>query len=275
MFVLATNMLNDCSGKIALVTGAGTGIGRSCAMALAEAGAAVVVSDIDAGTAAETAALITKNGGKARGLGQDVTDEGVWQEVIAGIADEEDGLNVLVNNAGIAIGVAVTEMSLADWQRQNAVNLDGVFLGTKHAIPLMAQSGGGSIINISSVAGLIGAGGLAGYCATKGGVRLFTKAVAIECAAGDTNIRVNSVHPGIIDTDIWGKEISGIAQGQPELMVEGANRINIEAFTDTLVPGGRVGQPEEIAQGVVFLASDASSYMSGTELVIDHAQTAG
>ena len=275
MFALATNMLNDCSGKIALVTGAGTGIGRSCAMALAEAGAAVVVSDIDAGTAAETAALITKNGGKARGLGQDVTDEGVWQEVIAGIADEEDGLNVLVNNAGIAIGVAVTEMSLADWQRQNAVNLDGVFLGTKHAIPLMAQSGGGSIINISSVAGLIGAGGLAGYCATKGGVRLFTKAVAIECAAGDTNIRVNSVHPGIIDTDIWGKEISGIAQGQPELMVEGANRINIEAFTDTLVPGGRVGQPEEIAQGVVFLASDASSYMSGTELVIDHAQTAG
>ena len=275
MFALATNMLNDCSGKIALVTGAGTGIGRSCAMALAEAGAAVVVSDIDAGTAVETAALITKNGGKARGLGQDVTDEGVWQEVIAGIADEEDGLNVLVNNAGIAIGVAVTEMSLADWQRQNAVNLDGVFLGTKHAIPLMAQSGGGSIINISSVAGLIGAGGLAGYCATKGGVRLFTKAVAIECAAGDTNIRVNSVHPGIIDTDIWGKEISGIAQGQPELMVEGANRINIEAFTDTLVPGGRVGQPEEIAQGVVFLASDASSYMSGTELVIDHAQTAG
>ncbi|MEC8176241.1 MAG: SDR family NAD(P)-dependent oxidoreductase [Pseudomonadota bacterium] len=268
-------MLNDCSGKIALITGAGTGIGRSCAKALAEAGAVVVVSDIDAGSAAETAALISKNGGKARGLGQDVTDEGVWEEVITGIADEEGGLNVLVNNAGIAIGVAVTEMSLADWQRQNAVNLDGVFLGTKHAIPLMAQSGGGSIINISSVAGLIGAGGLAGYCATKGGVRLFTKAVAIECAAGDTNIRVNSVHPGIIDTDIWGKEISGIAQGQPELMVEGANRINIEAFTDTLVPGGRVGRPEEVAQGVVFLASDASSYMSGTELVIDHAQTAG
>ena len=273
--MLATNMLNDCSGKIALVTGAGTGIGRACSVALAQAGAAVVVTDIDVGTATETAKLIAENGGKARALRQDVTDEGVWENVIAGIAEEEGGLNVLVNNAGIAIGVPVTEMSLVDWQRQNAVNLDGVFLGTKHAIPLITKSGGGSIINISSVAGLIGAGGLAGYCATKGGVRLFTKAVAIECAAGGTNIRVNSVHPGIIDTDIWGKEIAGLAQAQPELLVEGANRINIEAFTDTVVPGGRVGQPEEIAQGVVFLASDASSYMSGTELVIDHAQTAG
>ena len=268
-------MLNDCSGKIALVTGAGTGIGRACAVALAEAGAAVVASDIDAGTAAETAALITKNGGTARGLGQDVTDESVWQEVIASIGAEEGGLSILVNNAGIAIGVAVTEMSLDDWRRQTAINLDGVFLGTKHAIPLMTQSGGGSIINISSVAGLIGTAGLSGYCATKGGVRLFSKAVAVECASGNTNIRVNSVHPGIIETDIWGKEISGIAEAQPELMVEGANRINIDAFTDAVVPGGRVGQPEDIARGVVFLASDASSYMSGTELVIDHGFTAG
>ena len=268
-------MLNDCSGKTALVTGAATGIGRACAMALAEAGASVVVTDIDAATAVQTAALITENGGTARGLGQDVTDESVWQDVIACITAEEGGLNILVNNAGIAIGVAVTEMSLADWQRQNAVNLDGVFLGTKHAIPLMTQSGGGSIINISSVAGLVGAGGLAGYCATKGGVRLFTKAVAIECAAGDTNIRVNSVHPGIIDTDIWGKEIAGLAQTQPDLLVAGANRVNIEAFTEAVVPGGRVGQPDEIARGVVFLASDSSSYMTGTELVIDHGQTAG
>lgn len=267
-------MLNDCSGKTALITGAGTGIGRACAVALAEAGATVIVTDIDAGTAKDTAALITKNGGKARALGQDVTDEGVWENVIASIGADEGGLNVLVNNAGIAIGVAVTEMSLADWQRQNAINLDGVFLGTKHAIPLMTQSGGGSIINISSIAGLTGAAGLAGYCATKGGVRLFSKAVALECAAGDTNIRVNSVHPGIIDTDIWGKEISGIAKAQPDLMVEGANRVNIQAFTDAVVPGGRVGQPDEIARGVVFLASDASSYMSGTELVIDHGLTA-
>ncbi len=267
-------MLNDCSGKTALITGAGTGIGRACAVALAEAGATVVVTDIDAGTATETAELIAKNGGKARALGQDVTDEGVWENVIASIGADEGGLNVLVNNAGIAIGVAVTEMSLADWQRQNAINLDGVFLGTKHAIPLMTQSGGGSIINISSIAGLTGAAGLAGYCATKGGVRLFSKAVALECAAGDTNIRVNSVHPGIIDTDIWGKEISGIAKAQPDLMVEGANRVNIQAFTDAVVPGGRVGQPDEIARGVVFLASDASSYMSGTELVIDHGLTA-
>ena len=270
-----TDILNSCSGKIALVTGAGTGIGRGCSMALAEAGATVVVTDIDAGTATETAELITKNGGKARALGQDVTQEDVWQDVIASISDQEGGLNVLVNNAGIAIGVAVTEMSLDDWRRQNAINLDGVFLGTKHAIPLMTQSGGGSIINISSVAGLVGSGGLAGYCATKGGVRLFSKAVAIECAAGETNIRVNSVHPGIIDTDIWGKEISGIAKTQPDLMVPGANRVNIDAFTDAVVPGGRLGQVDDISRGVVFLASDASSYMNGSELVIDHGFTAG
>ena len=267
-------MLNDCSGKTALVTGAGTGIGRSCARALAKAGAVVVASDLDRATAEQTAALITDNGGTGRGLGQDVTDEGAWQDVISGIGAQEGGLNILVNNAGIAIGVAVTEMSLDDWHRQNAVNLDGVFLGTKHAIPLMTQSGGGSIINISSVAGIVGAAGLAGYCATKGGVRLFTKAVAMECAAGGTNIRVNSVHPGIIDTDIWGKEIAGLADAQPELMVEGANRVNIEMFSEAAVPGGRPGQPDEIASGVVFLASDASSYMTGTELVIDHGQTA-
>ena len=267
-------MLNDCSGKIALVTGAGTGIGRACSLSLAEAGATVIASDIDGGTAADTAAIICKNGGKARGLGQDVTDEGVWQEVIASIANEEGALNVLVNNAGIAIGVAVTEMSLDDWRRQNAINLDGVFLGTKHAIPLMTQSGGGSIINISSVAGLTGAAGLAGYCATKGGVRLFSKAVAIECASGNTNIRVNSVHPGIIETDIWGKEIAGIAESQPDLMDAGANRIDGKAFAEAVVPGGRVGHVSDVSCGVVFLASDASSYMTGSELVIDHGLSA-
>jgi len=239
-------------------------------MALAEAGAMVVVTDIDTGTATETAELIAKNGGKARALGQDVTQEDVWQDVIASISDQEGGLNVLVNNAGIAIGVAVTEMSLDDWRRQNAINLDGVFLGTKHAIPLMTQSGGGSIINISSVAGLTGAAGLAGYCATKGGVRLFSKAVAIECASGNTNIRVNSVHPGIIETDIWGKEIAGIAESQPDLMDAGANRIDGKAFAEAVVPGGRVGHVSDVSRGVVFLASDASSYMTGSELVIDH-----
>ena len=131
-------MLNDCSGKTALITGAGTGIGRACAVALAEAGATVVVTDIDAGTAKDTAALITKNGGKARSLGQDVTDEGVWKNVIASIGAEEGGLNVLVNNAGIAIGVAVTEMSLADWQRQNA----RICGGTAMALECQLMSGG-------------------------------------------------------------------------------------------------------------------------------------
>ncbi len=266
--------MNDCSQKVALVTGAAAGIGRSCAVALAQAGAQVIATDIDMAGTEETVRLITDMGGQARGLAQDVTDEAVWQDIIGGIGDKEGKLNVLVNNAGIAIGVSILEMSLADWQRQNAVNLDGVFLGCKYAIPLMAESGPSSIIHISSVAGLRGAAGLTGYCASKGGVRLFSKALASECAAAGLAVRSNSVHPGIIDTDIWGREISGLAKANPDMMTPGGNRVNIDMMAETTVPGGKPGQPEDIANGVVYLASDDSSYVNGSELVIDYAMTA-
>jgi NAD(P)-dependent dehydrogenase (short-subunit alcohol dehydrogenase family) len=158
-------------------------------------------------------------------------------------------------------------MSLADWRRQQAINLDGVFLGTKHALPLMRESGGGSIINMSSLAGLKGAAGLSGYCATKGGVRLFTKAVALECAAAKDKVRVNSVHPGIIETPIWG----AIAEGMPgeALSATRANAPDLDALSTMIVPMGVKGLPEDIAEGVLYLASDASRYVTGTELVID------
>ena len=266
-------LLNDCSGKTALITGAAGGIGRSCAQKLAEAGARVIVTDIEQEGLQKTVSLITEAGGTARGLAQDVTEEAVWQELIADIKANEGALHVLVNNAGIAIGVSILEMSLDDWRRQSAINLDGVFLGCKHAIPLMGESGAGSIINISSIAGLRGAAGLAGYCATKGGVRLFSKSVASECAAAELPIRCNSVHPGIIDTDIWGREIAGIAANNPEMMAEGGNRIDINLVAAG-VPGGKPGHPDDIANGVVYLASDASSYVNGSELVIDYAMTA-
>ena len=266
-------MLNDCSGKVALVTGAATGIGRSCAQKLAEAGARLIVTDIDGEGVEKTAALITEAGGEARALVQDVALENIWIDIIADIKAQEGGLNVLVNNAGIAVGVPLVEMSLEDWRRQNAINLDGVFLGCKHAIPLMAESGSGSIINISSIAGLRGAAGLAGYCASKGGVRLFSKSVAAECAAGDLPIRCNSVHPGIIDTDIWAREIAGIAANSPEMVAPGGNRIDVNMVAAG-VPGGKPGHPDDIANGVVYLASDAASYVNGSELVIDYALTA-
>ncbi len=171
-------------------------------------------------------------------------------------------LDILVNNAGIAIAGSVLTMTLADWRRQTAINLDGVFLGVKHALPLMRASGGGSIVNISSLAGLKGSATLAGYCATKGGVRLFTKAVALECGAARDNVRVNSVHPGIIETPIW----LGIAPGAG---APGANAPDLDAMSEMVVPIGKKGVPEDIAQGVLYLASDESRYVTGSELVID------
>lgn len=266
-------MTHSCVGKVALVTGAATGIGRACAEALATAGACIIATDIDVDGVQETAARIEAAGGKARALEQDVVSEAAWENIVTDIRAHEGKLNILVNNAGIAIGVPFMEMSLDDWQRQNAINLDGVFLGCKHSAPLMAESGPSSIINLSSVAGLRGAAGLSGYSATKGGVRLFSKSVALECANGGLDIRCNSVHPGIIDTDIWGREIAGIAENMPELLGEGGNKIDVNLIAMN-VPGGKAGHVEDIAAGVVYLASDASAYVNGTELVIDNGLTA-
>ena len=152
-------------------------------------------------------------------------------------------LDILVSNAGIGISVpSITDMTLEDWRRQNAINLDGVFLSVKHCLPLMRKTGGGSIIMMSSLAGLRGAAGLSGYCATKGGVRLFAKAIAMECATVGDGIRVNSVHPGIIDTPIWGKiptEAAGRGQNAP---------IDPEERAKLATPLGRAGQAAEIAQ---------------------------
>jgi NAD(P)-dependent dehydrogenase (short-subunit alcohol dehydrogenase family) len=172
----------------------------------------------------------------------------------------------MVANAGIGIMCKAVEMSLADWRRQIAVNLDGVFLSVKYAVPAMRRAGGGAIIITSSVAGLRGSAGLAGYCATKGGVRLFAKAVAMECAAEGDGIRVNTVHPGVIDTPSWTK-ISGSA---------GRNvSIDPNEVAKAGVPLGRAGQAQDIANGVLFLASDASSHMTAAELVIDGGMTCG
>lgn len=261
-------------GKIALVTGAGSGIGRGAALALAAEGATVVATDVDVAGNDETVALITKAGGKAVGMAHDVTSEARWADVVAEIKDKQKGLHILVNNAGIGIAADIFTMEYKDWQRQQAINVDGVFFGVKHAIPLIAASGGGSVINISSVAGLRGAPGLAGYCATKGAVRLFTKAVAMECTQAKMNVRVNSVHPGIIDTAIWNKiPQNGMGSLNLPMMQDGANAIDANVLGQG-VPVGYAGLPSDIAAGIVFLASEESRYMTGTELVIDGGMTA-
>lgn len=262
------------SGKVALVTGAGSGIGRGAALALAVEGAKVVATDIDDKGLAETADLVRKAGGTVTTHHQDVTSETRWAEIVEDIRKAQGGLHVLVNNAGIGIGADIFQMSYEDWRRQMAINVDGVFFGVKHAIPLIAASGGGSVINISSVAGLQGAPGLAGYCATKGAVRLFTKAVALECAQAKMNVRVNSVHPGIIDTAIWQKiPQGGVGAMKSDLIPEGANAIDPNVIA-AMSPLGYAGLPADIAAGIVFLASDESRYMTGSELVIDGGITA-
>ena len=262
--------MDRVKGKIALVTGAASGIGRACAQLLAREGAAVVATDVQDDAGRDCVAAIKKAGGDAIYLHHDVASEEAWVSVVAETKQRFGRLDVLVNNAGIAIASLVTDMSLADWRRQQSINLDGVFLGVKHALPLMRASGGGSIVNISSLAGLKGAAGLSGYCATKGGVRLLTKAVAMECAAAKDKVRVNSVHPGIIETAIWSSIANGMPGPASALTTKpGANMPDLDALSSVAVPTGVKGLPEDIAAGVLYLASDDSRYVTGTELVID------
>jgi NAD(P)-dependent dehydrogenase (short-subunit alcohol dehydrogenase family) len=257
------------AAKVALVTGGASGIGAACATALAREGAVVVVTDVQDEKGAALADGITRSGGKARYLHHDVTSEEAWVSVIAEVKAAYGRLDVLVNNAGIGIGSpSITTMSLDDFRRQQAVNVEGVFLGVKHGLVLMREAGhGGSIVNISSVAGLKGSPTLAAYSATKGAVRLLTKAVALECAAARDGVRVNSVHPGIIETPIWlgivNREAGG-SNAPPDL----------DALSAMAVPVGVKGLPDDIANGVVWLASEESRYVTGTELVIDGGLTA-
>jgi NAD(P)-dependent dehydrogenase (short-subunit alcohol dehydrogenase family) len=254
------------SGKVALVTGGASGIGRACAERLAGEGAAIVLTDIQDVAGQMVQDGIIAKGGQATYLHQDVTSEDEWIGIIAEIRKLHGKLDVLVNNAGIGLGGLVTEMTLDDWRKQQAINVEGVFLGVKHSLPLMRDGGGkGSIINMSSVAGLKGSAGMSAYCATKGAVRLFSKSVALECAAAGDGIRCNSVHPGIIDTPIW----DSIGATAPIPNQTGANRVDLDALTAMGAPMARPGAPSEIADGVLYLASDMSSYVTGQELVID------
>jgi NAD(P)-dependent dehydrogenase (short-subunit alcohol dehydrogenase family) len=260
-------MTGQLSGKSAIVTGGASGIGEACAETLAREGASLLITDIDDGLGKNVVARIAKRGGKAHYLHLDVRDEVSWPGVVAEAERRFGQLDIMVANAGIGIMSPIATMTLADWQRQQAINLDGVFLSIKHAIPAMKRAGGGSIVLMSSVAGLRGAPGLAAYSATKGGVRLLAKSVALEHA--DDNIRCNSVHPGIIATPIWGKIPTGAEGNRRNAPIDPRER------AASAVPLTRVGEAQDIANGVLFLCSDAASYVTGQELVIDGGLTAG
>ena len=236
-------MTGQVEGKIALVTGGASGIGAAIAELLAREGASVVATDIDELNGPEVVARIRKGGREATFLHQDVTSEPRWIEVVAEVEKRHGRLDILVSNAGIGIGVpSIVDMTLDDWRRQNAINLDGVFLSVKHGLPLMRKTGGGSIIMMSSLAGLRGAAGLSAYSATKGGVRLFAKSIAMECASVGDGIRVNSVHPGIIDTPIWGKIPTGATGSGQNAPIDPEERARMAT------PLARAGRAEEIAQ---------------------------
>lgn len=241
------------AGQVALVTGGASGIGRACAARLAREGALTIVSDVDEAGGERVVDEIRAAGGEAEFHRHEVASEEDWRTVIAKTGERHGRLDILVNNAGIALGGPITDMSLEAWRRLMSVNLDGVFLGVKHALPLIRAGGrGGSIVNMSSIAGLKGVPGQAAYSASKAAVRMLTKAVALECAAAKDRVRVNSVHPGLIDTPIYG-----------------ARREQLDEMAARLVPLGCKGSPEDIADAVLWLASSEARYVTGAEIVVD------
>ena len=245
-------------GKVALISGGARGQGATEAQLFSREGAKVVLGDILDEAGRQVEAAIRAAGGEATYVHLNVTSEEDWRAAVDTAERGYGHLHVLVNNAGILIRKSIEETTEDDWDRIMAVNVKGVFLGTKYAIPAMRRAGGGSIINISSTAGLVGSPyGSSAYTATKGAVRLFTKATAVQHA--QENIRCNSVHPGPVDTDMIRDTLS-----DPVLRDERLNR----------VPLGRIGKPEDIAYGVLYLASDESSFVTGSELVIDGGSTA-
>ncbi len=255
----------DLTGAVALVTGATGGIGAATVAALADQGARVIATDMAGEATVAGAALYAR---------LDVTDEAAWKSLMDEVASQFGRLDILVNNAGISVTDSISATSLDQWRKCFAVNVEGVFLGTRAAQDLLGRSGtdrvgGSSIINMSSVGGLRGAAWMSTYCASKGAVKLFTKSAAMEYALLKLPIRVNSVHPGGIDTGMMDTIYARyVAEG---LFVDEATARSTVTASHAL---GRMGEPGEIASGVAFLASPAASFMTGAELVIDGGMTA-
>ncbi len=250
-------MAGRLEGRVALVTGAGKGLGAAMARGMAAEGAPVALSDIEEEGARALAAELEAGGAETMFIALDVTREADWEAAIPAVIDRFGGLDILVNNAGVGIVEPLDEVTLESWHKTMSVNVDGVFLGTKHG--MAAMRAGGSIINISSILGFTSIPALSAYSASKGAVRLFSKGAAMDGAKDERRIRVNSIHPGYIHTEMMEdtcyRDYGGLEAGLAALGKQH--------------PIGRVGKPEDIANGVIFLASEEASFITGTELVID------
>ena len=253
--------MNRLKDKVALVTGGALGLGRATVLLMAREGATIAVTDMRDDDGASAVAEVEKAGGTACFFHHNVSSEDDWIKVVDEAVAKYGRLDIVVNNAGIAIPGNAEDAALADWQRVISVNLDGVFLGTKHGIRGIKQGErGGSIINISSIEGLIGDPDLAAYNASKGGVRLLTKSAALHCARTGTGVRVNSIHPGFVWTPMVANG-PGDAEARRKALI-------------ALHPVGHLGEPDDIGSGAVYLASDEAKFITGSELVIDGGYTA-
>lgn len=249
--------MSRLANRVALITGAASGIGLATAHRFAAEGARLLLADRNA--EGLHAACRSLGGGPHEAVAFDVTDEAAWIAVAKRIADTHGRLDILVNNAGFGSFKSIADTSLDQWRSILAVNLDSVFLATKYLLPLLAASGRGAIVNMSSIRGIVAAPNTGSYCAAKGGVRMFTKATALECAALGNGVRANAIHPGHIATPL-----SAPAYADAEI----AEKLLAD------VPLGRIGEATEIADAILFLASDESRYMTGAELVVDGGTTA-
>ncbi len=242
-------------GKTALVTGAASGIGLQTSIRLAEDGARVMMTDINLEKVRQQAEKIDAN---ATFLKLDITEEEEWISVLDETVKRFDRLDILVNSAGMVLIADVEQITLEDWRKVHAVNLDGTFLGCKHGVRVMKEFGAGSIINLSSVSGMIGGFNLAAYNSSKGAVRMLTKSVALHCARAGYGIRCNSIHPTFIETPM----LESMIRDSPD--PEKARQTLVRQ-----VPLRRIGKPDDVANMIVYLASDESTFVTGTEMVID------
>lgn len=270
---MANNERRSRTGRLAekrtLITGAASGIGKATAMLFAHEGATVALADIDQAGAQRAADAIVAQDGTAISYSLDVTSERDWQRLLDDVLARWKRLDVLVNNAGISFAKPLSEMTLAEWRKVTAVNLDGVFLGTKHGAIAMRTGSGGSIVNVSSASGIKASAGASAYCTSKAAVRMFSKTAALECAAAGDNIRINTVSPGGVMTPMWEsmefwrdlKDQTGSDEASYQALAEG-------------VPLKRLATPEEVARAILYLASDESSFVTGADLVIDGGYTA-